>query len=106
LDRNNPFNFNKREMADSSVIGVRYEAFHAIYALWLKRKAEGMTQKDIADKLERDPAWVSRALGGPKNWTMRTLGELAEALGGHVEVKITAIEDLQAEAHPLMPPAQ
>ena len=98
LDRNNPFNLSNREMVESDVIGVQYEAHHAIYALWLRRRAEGMTMKELADRLERDPAWVSRALAGPKNWTMRTLGELARALGAQVEIRVTATEDRAAEA--------
>lgn len=73
---------------------VRYEAFHAVNDLWQKRKAEGMTQKDIAERLGRDPAWVSRALGGPANWTLRTLGELTYALNGEVRLQAIAVEDI------------
>lgn len=87
-------------MVESAVIGTQYEAHHAVYALWLRRHAEGMSKKDLADRLERDPAWVSRALAGPKNWTLRTLGELARALGADVEIRITAIEDLPGTARP------
>lgn len=97
LDRNNPFGLNNREMADTGLVRMQYEAFYAIYALWLRRRAEGMTQRDIAAKLERDPAWVSRALSGPKNWTMRTLGELAHALDGHVTIRVEAVEDFSAD---------
>lgn len=97
LNPANPFDLTDREQADSSVISSQYEAFYAIYALWLRRRAEGMTQRDIAAKLERDPAWVSRALSGPKNWTMRTLGELAHALDGHVTIRVEAVEDFSAD---------
>jgi hypothetical protein len=41
----------------------------------------------------RDTAWVSRSLRGPGNWTLRTLGELVEALNGEIEIKIHALED-------------
>lgn len=67
--------------------------FDAIAKLWMKRRDEGMTQKDIAVILNRDPAWVSRQLKGPGNWTLRTVGELVEALDGELEV---AIADLKA----------
>ena len=97
LDRNNPFGFDNRELAETGFVRMQYEAFYAIHALWLRRRAEGMTQKDIAEKLGRDPAWVSRALSGPKNWTMRTMGELAHALDGRVTIRVEAAEDLSAE---------
>ncbi|MBR0668286.1 hypothetical protein GXW71_28295 [Roseomonas hellenica] len=47
----------------------------------------------MADRVGRDPAWVSRNLSSPGNWTLRTFGELTEALGGDVEIKIAASED-------------
>lgn len=90
----NPFNLTKRELAKEGVIHVMYDAFYAVLDLWDKRKSEGMTQKDIAEKLGRDPAWVSRALGGPANWTLRTLGELTYALNGTVQLKAVAKEDI------------
>lgn len=94
------FHLSKRDEAEIGVLDVQHEAFTAVYALWLRRHAEGMSKKDLADRLERDPAWVSRALGGPKNWTMRTLGELAKALGADVQIKVTAIEDLPGYKKP------
>lgn len=94
LNPANPFDLTDREQADSSVISAQYEAYYAIYTLWLRRRSEGMTQRDIAEKLGRDPAWVSHALSGPRNWTMRTLGELAHALEGHVTIAVRAVEDM------------
>lgn len=94
LNARDLFNLGKREEADIGHGLVRYDAYYAILDLWLKRRAEGMTQKDIAEKLGRDPAWVSRALGGPANWTLRTLGELAYALNGAVEIRAVPKEDL------------
>lgn len=94
LNARDLFGLGKREEADVGHGLARYDAYYAVLALWLKRKAEGMTQKDIAEKLGRDPAWVSRALGGPANWTLRTLGELAFALNGAVEIKAVPKEDL------------
>lgn len=94
VDPYNPFNLTKRERAQVGVIHVMYDAYCAVFDLWLRRKSEGMTQKDIAEKLGRDPAWVSRALGGPANWTLRTLGELTYALNGTVQLKAVAKEDI------------
>ncbi len=72
---------------------ARDAAYNAVYSLWNKRKAEGMSQKDIAGSLHRDPAWVSRNLTGPGNWTLRTLAELAEAMDALVKISVVPKED-------------
>lgn len=74
---------------------TRDKAFGAIRKLWRQREAEGWTQADLAEKLSRDPAWVSRKLSGPTNWTLRTFGELTDAMDGEVEIEIY---DLNAPA--------
>ena len=83
---------DKRRLA---FLRVRDAAFEAVITLWRRRKAQGMTQKDIGVALERDPAWVSRNLAGPGNWTMKTFGELVEALDGHAFVEVHAHEDIK-----------
>ena len=55
-------------------------AFDAVSNLWRRRQSEGMKKKDIAEALGRDPAWVSRSLSGPGNWTLTTFGELTPRL--------------------------
>jgi hypothetical protein len=57
-----------------------------------------MTQTDVIRAIGRDRAWVSRNLRAPGNWTLRTLGELAEALNGELEIFLHAKED--APDHP------
>lgn len=72
---------------------ARDAAYDAIFNLWKKREADGLTQKEVADFLDKDPAWVSRALSGPSNWTMKTLGELAEALDGLLFITAVHVDD-------------
>jgi hypothetical protein len=72
---------------------ARDVAFDAVRALWRRRAAAGMQQIDIANAIDRDPAWVSRSLRGPGNWTLRTLGELVEALGGELEISVRGLEE-------------
>jgi len=62
--------------------------FEAVHDLWLVRYAEGMKKKDIATFLDKDPAWVSRAMAGPGNWTIETFAGLVEALDGLIDLKI------------------
>ena len=74
---------------------ARDAAYNAVYALWLRRKAEGMTQKDIGVKLDRDAARISKHLAGPGNWTLRTLGEMVEALDGIVAIAAYPAEEFE-----------
>jgi hypothetical protein len=83
-----------RELANYGFARVRDLAFDAIHALWRRRQEEGMKQLDIVRALSRDPAWVSRNLRGPGNWTLRTIGELVEALNGEIEIVIHAKEEV------------
>lgn len=87
------FNLTLRDEAEIRVLRLQHEAHAAVYGLWIRRHGEGLSKKDLADRLERDPAWVSRVLAGPKNWTMRTLGEMARALDADIEIRLTANED-------------
>lgn len=74
---------------------AQHAVFDAIYALWEERQEEGLTKQAIAEFLGRDPGWVSRTMSGPGNWTLRTFGELVEALDGYIDVKVIAREKLR-----------
>jgi hypothetical protein len=88
------FKRSKDDLRRIAFARVRDAAYDAVSALWLKRKAEGMTQLDIAQFLERDPSWVSRNLAGPANWTLKTFGELTEALNGHAFIVVEPKEHI------------
>jgi predicted transcriptional regulator len=88
-----------RDRGDYGFARARDLAFDAVQSLWRKRKSEGMKQVDIAKALDRSPAWVNRSLQGPGNWTLRTLGELVEALNGEIEISVYAIEQLKGGLH-------
>ena len=68
---------------------VREAIFDAVDNLWQQRRTEGMTKKDIANSIGYHPSQITRALAGPGNWTLETIGALVEAMDGdlHVEVK-------------------
>ncbi|MBA9063114.1 hypothetical protein GGQ91_002502 [Methylobacterium fujisawaense] len=73
---------------------AQHIAFDAIYDLWLERQAEGLRKKDICKLVGCDAAWVTRSLAGPGNWTLNTLGTLAEALNGKIEISVKAREKI------------
>ena len=85
--------FSPRERAQYGEARAKDLAFNAVRELWRRRRAEGMKQIDIAQAIERQPATVSRNLGGPRNFTLRTLGEFVEALNGELEIIVRAVED-------------
>jgi transcriptional regulator with XRE-family HTH domain len=81
------------QRADYGFSRVRDVAYDAVMDLWRRRKAEGMTQAQLADALGGDAGWLSRNLRGPGNWTLRTVGRFVEALNGEVELKVHGLED-------------
>jgi transcriptional regulator with XRE-family HTH domain len=72
---------------------VRDIAFDAVRELWHRRQAGGMSQQDFAARIGRDPAWVSRSLRGPGNWTLRTIGAFVAGLDGEIEITVNGLED-------------
>lgn len=68
-------------------------AFAAVRSLWRLRQSQGMKQADLAARVNRDAGWVSRKLSGPSNWTLRTFGDLVDALDGEVEIRIADLRD-------------
>jgi len=85
-----------RDRANYGFAKVRDLAFDAVRALWRRRNKEGMNQSELASAIGRDPAWVSRNLRAPGNWTLRTLGEFVEGLDGDIEIIVRANEDVSA----------
>lgn len=86
-----------RDVLDRRAIGfarVRDAVYDGVYELWLQRNSDGISKRDIAAFLDRDPSWVTKALSGPGNWTLKTFGELVEALDGYVELSVVPREDL------------
>jgi transcriptional regulator with XRE-family HTH domain len=84
---------SKKDLEDYGLARVRDIAFDAVQSLWRLRQKSGVTQKDLANLLDRDPSWISRQLSGPGNWTFRSFGALVEALDGEVEIIVHPIED-------------
>lgn len=49
-----------------------------------KLKLNGMTQRELADKLGKKESYISRVLSGDANPTLKTISELEDALGADV----------------------
>jgi len=53
-----------------------------------KRQSEGLTQKQLAQRLGTKQSAISRFESGQTNPTVDFLADLAEALGGQLEIKL------------------
>ena len=51
---------------------------------------EGITQAELAQRLNRTPGYVSQVLGGGRNLTIRTIADIAEALSLRATFKLSA----------------
>jgi transcriptional regulator with XRE-family HTH domain len=86
------FHLSTKEADEYAVMQIRNAAFDAVHSLWRKRQAEGLTQQKLAEILERDKGWVSRALRGPANWEFKTFARLVRALRGEAEISVYPLE--------------
>lgn len=95
---------NSKDFSDASQVSflakrdygyarIRDIAFDAVHLLWARRKRQGVKLKDVANRIGRDSGWVSKQLRGPGNWTLRTFGELVEALDGEAEIEVFGLDE-------------
>lgn len=52
------------------------------------QSANGLTQKDIGDILGKSPSFISRCLTGQQNMTIRTMHDIARAMGYRLEITL------------------
>lgn len=64
-----------------------------------EKRASGITQKKVADALGRDRSVVNRLLRGEANLTLRTVAEIAWALGWEPEFSLKKIAQPEAGAN-------
>lgn len=57
--------------------------------------SQGLSQKDIADRLEKDTGFVSRCLNGRQNMTMRTVHDLARAMDCRLDMTFVPLKSLK-----------
>ncbi len=66
-------------------------------ALDERRKRAGLSYKDLAQKLETSPAYMTKVFRGDANLTIESMVKLARAAGGQLNLEI---EDRTAVARP------
>lgn len=68
--------------------------------VWAALEAKGVSRKELADALHTSRANISQLLSGSRNMTLRTLSDMADALGCSVSVRLKD-RDESATWHPL-----
>lgn len=64
---------------------TRLQVAAAVWSLWERLRSEhGFDQQWLADRMGKDKSRASRLLNAPGNWTLDTVGELLEAMGGRI----------------------
>ena len=56
-------------------------------------KEQGLTKKDLATLLNKDPAQITRWFSGPKNWTLDTISDLLLAMDAEIKHDIVSLHD-------------
>lgn len=70
------------EVLEAQIFGAFWLAIEA------RRKEDGLTQNELSERTGRDKTNISKLLDGPRNWTLKTISDLAEALNLQVEFSL------------------
>src|SRR5215470_7279740 len=68
-----------------------FEALTSFFAEEAERR--GITKRDIAECLRRDPASITRWLTAPSNLTLDTISDLLLSLGAEMDYTVAKFED-------------
>jgi len=64
------------------------------YFVSLAEKGQ-ITKKELAEKLGKDPAQITRWFNAPGNWTLDTISDLLLAMGAEMKHEVMSLEDGQ-----------
>jgi hypothetical protein len=81
--------------------------FSSLVELFANEAAHtGVTKKDLAEALSKDPSQITRWLSAPSNFELDTLSDILLALGAQMEHRIVRFADASKPnyAHPLIAP--
>ena len=99
----------RRTISDRNIFYYRQRQKNRVFseiAAFFAEEAErtGVTKRDLADALRRDPSQITRWLSAPSNLTLDTLSDLLLALGAEMDHSICRFDDRAQPnaAHPLV----
>jgi transcriptional regulator with XRE-family HTH domain len=71
-------------------------------ALWVAMRRGDVSQVELANRIGKKPAYISRVLNGAPNITIRTMVEMALALGMRVQITLLEKEAVGATLYTSM----
>lgn len=94
MPRNEMRNEFSPELLAMQWFGFMHDLHSELVQAYRMAAHEGLTQKEIARRIERDPGFVSRCLKGQQNMTVRTIHNLARAMGYRPKITLEALDSL------------
>jgi transcriptional regulator with XRE-family HTH domain len=79
----------KKKVAYERLLARERVLVEAMAALWTEIERTGMKKTDIAQKLDVSKPYVSQALNGGQNLTLRSLADFAWALESRVQISLS-----------------
>lgn len=78
------------EILEEDPSGIRQEELilEVTEAMARALRSSGLTQAELAERMGKSKGFVSQVLGGGRNLTLRTLADIAGALGCKVQVQL------------------
>jgi hypothetical protein len=71
---------------------LKNRIFEAIWEEFVKQSDElGLTKKDIADRLDKDPSQITRWLSGPSNLTTEVMSDILLAMDSEPDILISSL---------------
>tara|TARA_R110000868_G_scaffold221340_3_gene472904 strand:+ start:3397 stop:3954 length:558 start_codon:yes stop_codon:yes gene_type:complete len=89
-----------QEAMDTNWYRILSQCFSRLkFVLRQKKRADDVTQKSIAQRIGKDEGYISRALSGRKNVTMRTLSNIAYGMDMRMVVDFVDIRAANQGCH-------
>lgn len=79
---------------------LRNRLFNLVAIEYVKQRANGLSQAEIARRLSRSPVVINRWLGAPGNWTLDTISDLLLAIAAsELDIGIRPVEQSPPRNH-------
>jgi hypothetical protein len=100
--------FNYKKIGLGDLVYYRERNRNKVYAVVVSLfsklvETSNLTKRELAFRLNKEPAQITRWLSGPSNWTLDTVSDLLLAMGAELDhrVSLTANKNASTHVHPL-----
>lgn len=76
--------------------------FQAVAAFFAARAEGGLTKSELAARLGKDPAQVTRWFSGPGNWTLETVSDLLLAMNAEMSSEVLELHAKEPQGEPFI----